>query len=139
MKDVLPFSHPFSLMIPLRAERDALQSHFTHRLCGILGRNANSLFGQNCGDLFRAKPLMAFIKSSSDVFLHFSFAFVISSYFFPSGDMVIEGPARDAQSFTERVNASLAIQFGKFLQFFLNGEDTVQPTFCRISNFCCNF
>lgn len=36
LKDIVPLRQPFSfLMISLRVERDALQSHFTHQLCDI--------------------------------------------------------------------------------------------------------
>ena len=46
LKDILPLRQLFSfLMIPFRVECDVLQSHFTHQLCGIFRRNANSLFG----------------------------------------------------------------------------------------------
>ena len=83
LEEILLFGQAFLLLIvPFRVERYTLQPQFTHQFRSILGRDADSLLGQYCGDFICTKSLVAFIENCFDVFFHFGPAFVINSHFF---------------------------------------------------------
>ena len=116
LEEILLFGQAFLLLIvPFRVERYTLQTQFTHQFRSILGRDADSLLGQYCGDFICTKSLAVFIKNRFDMFFHFSPAFVISSHFFSSEDVVIESTTGNTESLAQCMDTVLTIQFGKFL------------------------